>query len=419
MSILSCGIDFGTSNSTIAVVKQNTIPELVKLDNNKFTTPSTIFYKEGHSSPLFGERANHAYMSGEQGRFMRSLKRVLGTDLMDTGTLINDRLYNFSDILKIYINHLKVQAENIHGENLENLVMGRPVHFRDNDDKGDIKAETELFQIAKKVGFKNIHFQFEPIAAAFAHENNLTKEMLACVIDVGGGTSDFTVIRLGKNLQLKADRKDDILASSGVRVGGNDFDKDFSINSFMPELGLGAAYGPQKLPVPSIQYFELAEWSKINSAYSYKNLKIVQEVLSQVDDTKRYSRLLDILQHENGHRLLNDVEESKIALTDKENIELIINYVANNPKLKLTKKAFEKSIKKNLSKISKSLLECLKLANVKPQDIGLVILTGGSTEIPLMQDIMHIHFPNANFSTENKMASVGLGLAFDAQRIFR
>lgn len=419
MPILSCGIDFGTSNSTIAVSGRGLSPELVKLDNQKVTTPSTVFYKEDSLSPLFGEKANLAYMNGEQGRFMRSLKRVLGTDLMDNGTLVNDKLYNFSDILVAYIKHLKVQAEKFYEESLENLVMGRPVHFRDNDEKGDRKAESELHQIAKKIGFKNINFQFEPIAAAFAHENNLNQEILACVVDIGGGTSDFTIIRLGKNLQTKADRKDDILASSGVRVGGNDFDKDFSISSFMPEFGSRATYGAQKLPVPTSQYFDLAEWSKINSVYGYKNLKIVKEVLSQVDDVERYSRLLDILKHENGHRLLNDVENSKIILTDKPELEVTISYIAGNPTLKVTKKALEKSIKKDLEKISKSLLECLKIANVKADDIGLVILTGGSTEIPIVQDIMHIHFPQAQFSTENKMSSVGLGLAFDAKRIFR
>lgn len=419
MSILSCGIDFGTSNSTIAVAGLSATPELIKLDNQKVTTPSTVFYKENHLSPMFGEKANLAYMNGEQGRFMRSLKRVLGTDLMDSGTLINNKLYNFSDILAAYIKHLKIQAESCYSETLENLVMGRPVHFRDNDEKGDRKAEAELEQIAKKIGFKNICFQFEPIAAAFAHENNLNQEMLACVIDVGGGTSDFTIIRLGKNLQSKADRKDDILASSGVRVGGNDFDKDFSISSFMPELGSHATYGVQKLPVPTSQYFDLAEWSKINSVYSYKNIKIVQEVLAQVDDIKRYSRLLDILKHESGHRLLNDVENSKIALTDRQELEVTLAYLNENPKLTVSKKALEKSIKKDLDKISKSLLGCLKTASLKTENIGLVILTGGSTEIPIMQDIMHSHFPNAEFSTENKMSSVGLGLAFDAQRIFR
>ena len=133
MSVISCGIDFGTSNSAIAVSGLDIQPELIKLKNNKFTEPSIIFYREGCSMPLFGEEAEQAYMDGEQGRFMRSLKRVLGSDLMSSGTLINGKLYQFSDILSLFIKSLKGQAEKHCGQSLESVVMGRPVHFRDND----------------------------------------------------------------------------------------------------------------------------------------------------------------------------------------------------------------------------------------------------------------------------------------------
>ncbi len=419
MSVISCGIDFGTSNSAIAVSGFNRHPELVKLKNNKFTEPSTVFYREGISKPLFGEEAEQAYMNGETGRFMRSLKRVLGSDLMASGTLINGNLYQFSDILSLFVKSLKEQAEKQCEQTLEYVVMGRPVHFRDNDDKGDKRAEDELGMIARKTGFKYVSFQYEPIAAAFAHEGKLDKETLACVVDVGGGTSDFSVIRLGNKLQSKTDRKDDILANSGVRIGGNDFDKDLNIECFMPELGYKTTYGPQKLPVPSSQYFDLAEWSKVNSVYSYKNQKIVNEVLSNAHQPELYVRLLDLIRKENGHRLLHDVEQTKIDLTEKETLCRELSYIQGRPQVSVKKDDFERSITKDVQKISATMTECLVSAGVKKEEIGLVILTGGSTEIPFVQKTMHFHFPQAVFSTENKLDSVGLGLAFDSERKFR
>ena len=130
--------------------------------------------------------------------------------------------------------------------------MGRPVHFRDNDPSGDAQAQAELEKIARSVGFKHVAFQYEPIAAAFAHEQNLSSEKLAFVVDIGGGTSDFTVIRLSPTRKLKLDRSDDVLANTGVRIGGNDFDKDLSLKSFMPCFGLGSEYrsGDKNIKIP-------------------------------------------------------------------------------------------------------------------------------------------------------------------------
>lgn len=418
MSVVSCGIDFGTTNSTIAVAGHQSHPELVRLKNNKFTIPSTIFYSAEKPHPLFGDEANSAYTNGVEGRFMRSLKRVLGTDLMNAGTVINGHNRKFENILAQFVKSLKNEAEAQIATDLTKVVMGRPVHFRDNDPQGDKKAEAQLRDIALAVGFEEIHFQFEPIAAAFAHENNLEQEALAFVIDVGGGTSDFTVIRLGKNLQHKLDRSDDILASHGVRIGGNDFDKDLSLKCFMPALGLHTTYGPQNLPVPTSQYFELSEWSKVNSAYTYKNLKIINEVLANAHQPEKYQRLKDVLTKESGHKILAEVENAKINLTDHEDIRLNFPYVIGNPEILADKKSFEQSIQRDVDKVSQSLNHCLNEAGVKTEDISLVILTGGSTEIPLIQQTMYHIFPHATFSEENKLASVGLGLAFDSQRRF-
>lgn len=417
MSVVSAGIDFGTTNSAIAVSEKGNLPRLIPFANHP-TIPSAIFYPADKSGVLFGNQAIQAYLSGQEGRFMRSLKRVLGTDLMAVGTTINGQQRRFENILAQFVAYLKNTAEESLQEQISRVVMGRPVHFRDNDSVGDAKAEKELENIARSVGFSEICFQYEPIAAAFAHEAKLQEEKLACVVDIGGGTSDFALIRLGPKPAMKNNRKDDILASTGVRIGGNDFDRDLSLRCFMPSFGYQTTYGAQNLFVPSSQYFELAEWSRINSAYTYKNLKIVNEVLANAHQPEQYARLRDILVRETGHKILNDVEQTKIELTEEECVSKTLAYVAGKPTIQAARAAFDASIAKDVEKISAALNECLIMASVKAENIGLVILTGGSTEIPLINKTMRNIFKEAAFSSGDKLSSVGLGLAYDSRRRF-
>lgn len=418
MSSLFCGIDFGTSNSSVAVSSRALSPRLIEVENNKTAIPSTIFYEYGRPEPLFGQHAIGAYISGQEGRFMRSLKRVLGTDLMATGTQINGKSVKFENILSQFIKYLKRKVDEKHEEDAESVVMGRPVHFRDNDIKGDIAAQNELEQIARMVGFKHVVFQYEPIAAAFAHESRLNSEKLACVIDIGGGTSDFTIIRLGPKLKDKADRSDDILASTGVRIGGNDFDKNLSVGAFMPELGLHTTYGPKTLPVPTSQYFELSEWSKVNSVYSYQNKRIINEVYANAHNPLKYGRLLELVEGEKGHQLLNLVENTKISLSNTAQHTEILSFLKDKPAVVSTKKLFETVILPNIIKINQSIAEVLKIAQIKAEAVDLIVLTGGSTEIPSVRESLCSNFPQAAISEENKLASVGLGLAYDALRRF-
>lgn len=418
MSHIFCGIDFGTSNSSIAVAGPEQSPVLVPVENNKPTIPSTIFYQNGKNAPLFGSEAVNAYINGEQGRLMRSLKRVLGTDLMNSGTILNGKSVKFENILSQFIKNLKDKAQALHDCEAASVVMGRPVHFRDNDAKGDARAEAELTSVAKAVGFQNIVFQFEPIAAAYAHEVNIPDEKLACVVDIGGGTSDFTIIRIGRKLQSKADRSDDILASAGIRIGGNDFDKNLTIKAFMPELGLKTTYGDKNLFVPSSQYFDLAEWSKVNSVYSYQNKRTIQQVLAEAHEAAKYKRLLELVEKEQGHHLLGEAEKAKINLTDNDEYQVCLDFLDDKPLVHTFKTAFEDAINENVMKISASLKECLHQAGITSETVELIVLTGGSTEIPFVQQELCRLFRNAVVSGENKLSSVGLGLAYDSLRKF-
>jgi hypothetical chaperone protein len=417
MAIVSCGIDFGTSNSSIAIDKAGEI-SLVSVENGNVTIPSAIFFRRIDNKPSYGRAAVHAFFDRQEGRFMRSLKRVLGTSLMKQGTLVNGASMNFATIITAFLRHIKEKADAVAEQEIEHVVMGRPVHFIDNDPEADARAQAELKAIAERIGFKYIDFQFEPIAAAFAHEARLSSEKLAIVADLGGGTSDFTVIKLSNQYIHKPDRSSDILANTGVRIGGNDFDKELSLAAIMPEIGYRSTYGPKNLEVPLKPFHDLAEWSKVNFLYTPKMIMQTRQLLHQSHDKKRYGRLVKVLEEETGHTLLAAAEGAKIALTSQDVYQTAFDFIEDGFYIPIKRELFDEAIRDDVAKIAASARQCLQEAGVSREAIELVILTGGSTEVQSIQAEFKRLFPNAAIADENKLSSVGLGLAYDSQHKF-
>ena len=418
--IFAAGIDFGTTNTTAAIAGSDGLPQIVPLAGHSII-PTTMFFEKETNQFFWGDKANEKYINAEEGRFLRSLKRVLGTDLMKVGTLINSKNQSYQAIIGAFIKNVKSEIDAAAGHILENVVMGRPVHFRDGDSLGDKRAESELTEIAKIAGFKNVLFQYEPIAAAFAHERNLDAEQLAVVIDIGGGTSDFTILRLGPERIGRTDRSDDIMANTGIRIGGNDFDKQLSLDAFMPEFGMGTLYGVSNkiLPVPISHYFDMSEWSRVNSLYTYKEINLVQRTLMSAHSPDKYGRLLDVIEKQMGHRVLNSVEDAKISLSDKDTVNIKLDFLSGESDIFVTRAQFEKVIENQTIKILTSVHECINLASINPDAVGLIVLTGGSTMVPYIRNTLCNVFSNATVSDGDRMSSVGLGLALDAGRRFK
>jgi len=413
-----CGIDSGTSNTAVAIAGgAEKAVHLVPVEGEHQTIPSTLFFPQNAQSTLFGRQALTAYIAGEEGRFMRSLKRVLGTSLMEEGTDVAGQRKRFADMIGSFIAALKERAEQQTKTTLESVVAGRPVHFVDGNDKADRDAENQLAAIFQTVGFKNIHFQYEPIAAAFAHEAELDdQERLAMVIDIGGGTSDFTIIRLSGRYITKMDRQDDILANAGVRVGGNDFDHGLSMQCFMPLLGLGSLWSAKNLAVPVAPFADLSEWSKIHFMYAPKYKRDLARMAAEAQDREKIDRLLTVVEEELGHKLMGVIEETKIALSSGTQTAANLSFITKELAAQITRDQFEASLQRSIKTIETAIAECTTLAKVKPTDIELVILTGGGTSIPKIQQLIRTTFPQATLSEGNRLSSVGLGLAYDARR---
>ena len=414
------GIDFGTTNSAVSI-SDGGVPRMVRIDPNCDTIPTALFFDESSRHVFIGHDAYEKYCEPfSEGRLMRSLKRILGTSTMSTGTQIYGKYTKFEDVIGYFIQYLKEKLDESVNQSVTDVVLGRPVHFRDNDSCGDDMAQHQLERIARNVGFQNIGFQYEPIAAAFAHERSLNSEHLAMVIDIGGGTSDFTVIRLGANLMNKLDRTDDILANTGIRIGGNDFDYVFAIKHFMPMFGLGSMYrsGDKILPVPNAPYIDLSTWSSVNRAYTPHVWNMMRGVQIGALSPDKIHRMMDILENNLGHTNLDYVESAKISLSSHDEITQRLDFLDDCPIITTRATEFVHAISADVAKINNSMNQCLTQAQIKNTDISLIILTGGATQIPYIVAMFRSVFPNAVISDSNKMASVGLGLAYDAMRRF-
>lgn len=415
-----CGIDFGTTNSAVSVLSKNGNSELIRF-NNDSTIPTAIYFPEyGDKTPQFGKNAIKNYINGGQGRFMRSLKRILGTDLMNLKTEVDGVYLSYEDIISKFIKHLKDTSELHTKRELTGVVLGRPVHFQDFSPDSDKKAESLLESIARNLGFKDVCFQYEPIAAAYSHEKRLSKDVLACVVDIGGGTSDFSIIRIGPDRYKNIDRKNDVLSNTGIRIGGNDYDRDLSIKCFMPELGYGTLlkpnpYNGRVLPVPFSPFVALSEWSSVNTLYTYKEKKSVAQLYEQSAEPSKMQKLNEIVQKELGHTLLDKVEESKIALTSYNKISVTLDFLKEESCVNIDINSFEEAIYNNTNKVVESLKECIKNAGMSKESIDLVILTGGTTEIPFVKRNILSLFPNASISEEDKLSSVAQGLVYSSQ----
>ncbi|MEQ1517630.1 MAG: Hsp70 family protein, partial [Usitatibacteraceae bacterium] len=308
-----CAIDFGTSNSAVAIPHGKSM-RLVELELGYHGIPTAVFYNAEDETRCFGREAVAAYVNGFDGRLMRSIKSILGSDLMDQSTEIGHGIsIKYIDVVIGYLRHLKKVAEAQHGSALNMVIIGRPVRFVDHNEVRDAKALASLETAAHAAGFSEVAFQFEPIAAALDYESTIADEQLVMVADIGGGTSDFSLVRVGPKRHRLLARQDDILANHGVHVAGTDFDQSVNLAAIMPWLGYGTL-GPQGRRVPGKVYFDLATWHLINTVYSHNRVIELREMISMYGDVVCHQRLMKAVTKRLGHHLAALAEQTKIEV---------------------------------------------------------------------------------------------------------
>lgn len=412
----ACGLDFGTSNTTLGVHDATDGFRLLALDGTRTTLPTAVFFDFEADAVTIGQAAVDSYVSGVEGRLMRSIKSMLGTDLIDADTALRKGRISFRAVIGTFLDTVKKRAETTLGRELGDVVVGRPVHFVDGDAAGDAAAEDTLGAIARAAGFRHASFQFEPIAAALDYEQQVSGEELALIADIGGGTSDFSVVRIGPERRGKADRAGDILANDGIRVGGTDFDRDLSLATAMPELGLGSALKRVGLLAPKSVYYDLATWSKINFLYTAKALAELERLMRDSAAPEKIERLIGIVEHRQGHALAMAVERAKIALSDHDETLLALDWGDGALSLPVDVAGLNRATGSLAARIGARIRDCLADAGVTADQIDAVFLTGGSTLLPQVRAAILAEAPDARVVEGNIFGSVGLGLTVEAQR---
>jgi len=406
------GIDFGTSNSAMAVRQPGGQARMVVVEGAAHPTlPTALFFNAEDHSTHFGRDAVSHYLSGTEGRLMRSLKSLLGSALLQDKTAVHNSLVSYQDIISLFLRMLAAKARDELGGMPGRVVMGRPVHFVDGDSARDQQAEDALRDAAHGAGFENVSFQFEPIAAALDHEQRITRESLVLVVDIGGGTSDFTVVRLGPDRMRHADRSRDVLATTGVHIGGTDFDRRLSLELLMPLLGFRHV-GPTGREVPSRVFFDLSTWHLIQWSYSPRAVRDAQGLRTDYADARLHARLMQVLNERLGHRLANTVEQAKIAASlSGGDAPMVLDWIEPGLGGAVTAQGLAQFLAQPLEQVVACAQECSQLAGLSPQGLDAIYLTGGSSALRPLRAALRVAFPDTQQLEGDLFGGVAAGLA--------
>ena len=411
---LTLGIDFGTSNSAAALIGADGKIQTIPLDGVRAEMPTALFFASETHTVLYGSAAMQAYLAGTEGRLLRSLKSLLGSRLMDEYTAVDGQSIRFFDIVVLFFKELKRRCEAHVGQPLTRAMLGRPVHFVDDDAGRDALAQETLGRAALEAGFTHIAFQLEPIAAALDYEQRVSVETTALVVDIGGGTSDFTVIRLNPARSQISDRTADILATTGVHIGGTDFDRLLDLSTVMPLLGY-KHLGTGGRPVPNSVFFDLSTWHLIHQAYTRKSLHFARELWTDYTDQTLHRRLMDALEEQHGHRMLAGVEAAKIACSISGEDALVdLDFLGHGPSEHLGATVTAPGM---ADALHQSLVQVVQCAELCVQQSGLpavdaVYLTGGSSALRPLIEALRIAMPTATLVEGNRFGGVAAGLAY-------
>lgn len=405
------GIDFGTSN-TAAAVMAGPRPFLIEVEAGETTLPTAVFIDPIAKRTLYGHAAVRALIEGQDGRFLRALKSVLGTSLMRESRLIGHERTTLMEMVARFLARVKHEAEAKCYQTFDTVLSGRPVHFHSIDKARDAQAEIDLAECYAMAGFKSVDFMFEPEAAALACGG--AGAGYGLVVDIGGGTSDFTVFR-------GAAGAIDVIASHGVRIGGTDFDRAISIASVMPLLGMGtgikAEIGSAVHAAPARMFNELATWEKIPFVYAPEVQRDVARMAKLAQDTVAFGRLVEVLEAELGHEIAFSVERGKI-MANKPDAQGVIDLrmIERDLSVPLGAEMLGATLSELSLNIGAAAAQTIDQAGLKPVQIDKIILVGGSSLMGAVEGAVRAVVPDAEIERSDAFTAIVNGLAIATER---
>jgi len=453
-----CGFDYGTSNCAIGIVDQQfNKTKLLPLEGEHYFLPSSVYalgreliceqvalnisnkdsqqaylqdraailqqaakFRRDESitndeqSVFFGRAAFSEYFSlPEEGYFVKSAKSFLGVSGVRA-----EFISFFEDIVTLMMMQIKQRAERSSGEQLTSTVIGRPVNFQGiNTEKSNAQALSILTNSAKKAGFKDVEFLYEPIAAGLDFEKQLSDNKKVLVVDIGGGTSDCAMVCMGPDHIHKADRYPDFIGHSGERIGGNDFDIHLAAHSLMPHLGMKSKL-KSGLPMPTQTFWDAVSTNDVGAQATFYSLQTslqLKQLLIDTSEPELLKRLINIRNKKQNQQIVRRSEESKITLSEQLTVNASLSFIENGLSAGIHLDDMRDAAQRPLQKIVNLMREAVDQANVQPD---IIYITGGSAKSPIVREAVQHHFGDVEVVDGDHFGSVANGLTLWSQKLF-
>jgi hypothetical chaperone protein len=450
-----CGFDYGTSNCAIGVHKEGGI-HLLPVDGDKTFMPSALYamareliteqVSHGLSSDrdefialrknqlqmalrarneldlhandevmFVGHAAFQEYFADpEEGYFVKSPKSFLGAS-----GLRPEFVGFFEDIVAAMMQTIKQRAEVATGTPLTKTVIGRPVNFQGlNSEESNRQALAILSTAARRSGFTDIEFQFEPIAAGLSFERRLDENKTVLVVDIGGGTSDCAVVRMGPDHLNKDDRSADFLAHTGERVGGNDLDIRLAAEQLMPLFGMRAPLKSGK-PMPTKTFIDAVSTNDVSALTRFSSLETglyLEQLQRDCAEPDVIGRLIKLRKNKQSPQLVRFAENAKIDLSDNGSAQVDLSFVEKALSTDISRAELADAIERPLERIIALMQEAVNQAGVNPD---LIFVTGGSAKSPVIRDAVSQVMGDIPLLDGDHFGSVVSGLTEWAHRIYR
>lgn len=379
---------------------------------------SALDLTDKEQTVFFGDTALHTYLDlPEEGFYVRSPKSFLGA----TG-LRPEQIALFEDIVTLMMQHIKSTADKsllqMGHTKATHAVIGRPVNFQGiGGEASNRQAEAILSIAASRAGYSEVSFLYEPLAAAMDFETQLQQDKIVLVVDVGGGTTDCSIVKMGPNHILKKDRSDDFLAHSGQRIGGNDLDIALAMHGLMPLMGSKSHLVTGK-PMPNKPFWNAVAVNDISAQRDFSTLstkKLIEELITDACEPELLRHLLKVQQHKLSYQLVRYAERAKIALSHAQETDVILNDIDSNLMTSLNNQQFNSATESILNQVQKLIVQVIELAEVAPD---LIYVTGGSAKSPIVYNKIAEVLPHCPIVMGDNFGSVTAGLTRWAEKLF-
>ncbi|MGC2559122.1 MAG: Hsp70 family protein, partial [Terriglobales bacterium] len=421
------GVDFGTTNSSIACIDQSGNVKLARFPYLGDLTDSyrSLLYlqrmKEGGRNNLkswTGPEGIEHYLSADvKGRLIQSLKSFLSSRTLH-GTEVFGRRYTLEDLIARILRDLREKVEHQCGIDIRSAVVGRPVHFAGAEKADDDSyAEGRLRLAFDSAGYESVEFEMEPVAAAHYYESMLDHDELILIGDFGGGTSDFSLVHVGPTVRKRGRVAGDIVGNAGVGIAGDAFDAKIIRHLVSPALGAGSQLRSldKILTAPNWVYIKLERWHHLSLLRAKDVLDMLSGVHAQSLEPEKIGALIHFIKEDLGFHLHRAVQKIKCDLSNDPVATFRFSDGFVDLAAVVDRSSFEQWISDEIEQITTCVDSLLSSSGVHPKDVDMVFLTGGSSFVPAVRKIFEERFGEKRIRGGNEFTSVARGLALKAK----